>query len=118
VYVAHPANILANPAAEVLQSIPSVWDETVVLPVSQIGEVAAFARRKGNTWFLAVSNGPVARVVRVDLSFLGTGSYLATLIRDSGEAAAVKMEHMTMEGSDPLYIDLRSGGGFVGRFVK
>ena len=101
VYVAHPANILANPAADVVKSIPSVWDETVVLPVSQIGEVAAFARRKGNTWFLAVSNGPVARVVRVDLSFLGAGTYLATLIRDTGEAAAVKMEHMTLQAQRP-----------------
>jgi alpha-glucosidase len=118
VYVAHPANILANPAAGVLQSIPSVWDETVVLPVSQIGEVAAFARRKGDTWFLAVSNGPVARVVRVDLSFLGTGTYVATLIRDTGEASAVKIEHLTAQASDPLYIDLRSGGGFVGKFVR
>ena len=118
VYVAHPANMLANPTADVLKSIPSVWDETVVLPVSQIGEVAAFARRKGNTWFLAVNNGPVARVVRVDLSFLGTGTYVATLIRDTGEASAVKMEHMTLQGSDPLYINLRSGGGFVGRFVR
>jgi len=25
---------------------------------------------------------------------------------------------MTIEGRDPLYIDLRSGGGFVGRFVR
>jgi alpha-glucosidase len=118
VYVAHPANILANPTADVVKSIPSVWDETLVLPISQIGEVAAFARRKGNTWFLAVTNGPVARAVRVDLSFLGTGTYLATLIRDTGEASAVKIEHLTLEGSDPLYIDLRSGGGFVGRFVR
>jgi hypothetical protein len=43
---------------------------------------------------------------------------VATLIRDTGEAAAVKMEHMTLQGSDPLYISLRSGGGFVGRFAK
>jgi alpha-glucosidase len=118
VYVAHPANILANPAADVIKSIPSVWDETVVLPISEIGEVAAFARRKGNTWFLAVNNGPIAKTVRVDLSFLGAGSYLATLIRDAGEASAVKVEHSTMQATDPLYIDLRSGGGFVGRFVK
>jgi alpha-glucosidase len=102
----------------VIKSIPSVWDETLVLPISEIGEVAAFARRKGNTWFLAVNNGPIAKTVRVDLSFLGAGSYLATLIRDAGEASAVKVEHSIMQAADPLYIDLRSGGGFVGRFVK
>jgi alpha-glucosidase len=118
VYAAHPANILANPAADVIKSIPSTWDETVVLPVSAIGDVAAFARRKGNTWFLAMNNGPVAKTLRVDLSFLGDGSYTATLLRDTGEAAALKIETVTARRGDPLYIDLRSGGGFVGRFVK
>ena len=118
VYAAHPANILANPTAGMIKSIPSTWDETVVLPVSAIGETAAFARRKGNTWFLAVNNGPVARSVRVDLSFLGTGSYHSVLIRDTGEAAAVKTESLTLRSSDSLYIDMRSGGGFVGRFTR
>jgi alpha-glucosidase len=118
VFAAHPANLLANPTVDMVKSIPSVWDETVVLPVSQIGDVAAFARRKGDTWFLAVNNGPVAKTVRVDLSFLGQGSYKSMLIRDCGEAAAVKIEHLTARSGDGLYIDLRSGGGFVGRFMK
>lgn len=118
VYAAHPANILANPTVDVVKSIPSVWDETVVQPASEIGEVAAFARRKGDTWFLAVTNGPYARTVRVDLAFLGPGSYRSTLIRDGAEAASVRIEHMTLSRNDSLYIDLRSGGGFVGRFMK
>jgi alpha-glucosidase len=123
VYSAHPANMLANPTVDVLKSIPSCWDETVVLPVSEIREVAAFARRSGDTWFLAITNGPYARNVRIDLSaFLGRGSqqpggrgasYHATLIRDTAEAAAVKIEHLTLAPSDSLSIDLRSGGGFV-----
>lgn len=118
VYAAHPANILANPGADIIKSIPSIWDETVVLPVSDIGETAAFARRKGDSWFLAITNGPNARTLPVDLSFLGTGSYIATLLRDTGEAAAVKVEHLVLSRTDPLYVDLRSGGGFVARFAK
>jgi len=118
VFAAHPANILANPTVDVVKSIPSVWDETVVLPTSDIGQVAAYARRKGDTWFLAVANGINAKTVRVDLSFLGQGTYISTLVRDTCEAAAVKIEHMTLSRSDTLYVDLRSGGGFVGRFVK
>jgi len=122
VYAAHPANLLANPAADVVKDIPSVWDETVVLPVSEIGEVAAFARRSGDTWFLAISNGPNARTVEVGLSFLEGAegrrptTYRATLVRDATEAAAVKIEDRTVTRSDSLFIDLRSGGGFVGRF--
>jgi alpha-glucosidase len=118
VMAAHPANILANPAVDVIKSIPSVWDETVVLPVSQIGDVAAFARRKGDTWFLAVNNGPVGKTVRVDLAFLKQGTYQSTLLRDQPEADDVKIEHVTLRAADSLYIKMRSGGGFVGRFVK
>jgi alpha-glucosidase len=118
VYAAHPANILGNPAAGIIRSIPSVWDETTVLPVSEIGEVAAFARRKGDTWFLAVNNGVYARTVRVDLSFLGPGSYKSMLVRDGAEAASVKIEHLTLRSSDTLYISMPSGGGFAGRFMR
>ena len=118
VFGAHPANILANPTVDMVKSIPSVWDETVVLPISDIGQVAGYARRKGDTWFLAVANGINTKTVRVDLSFLGQGTYISTLVRDTCEAAAVKIEHMTLSRNDTLYADLRSGGGFVGRFVK
>jgi alpha-glucosidase len=118
VFGAHPANILTNPTVDIIRSIPSTWDETQVLPISEIGQVAAFARRKGNDWYLAVNNGINARTVRVDLSFLGQGTYIATLVRDTCEAAAVKIEHATLARNDTLYLDLRSGGGFVGRFTQ
>jgi alpha-glucosidase len=122
-YAAHPANILANPAVNVIKDIPSTWDETVVLPPSEIGDVAVFARRKGDTWFLAVANGPNAKTIRVDLAFLKggagrAGDYLATFIRDTGEAADMKIQHLTVNRSDWISIDLRSGGGFVGEFTR
>jgi alpha-glucosidase len=114
-YAAHPANLKANPTVEMVKSIPSVWDETVVLPASEIGEIAAFARRKNDTWFVAVTNGPTARTVMIDLSFLGSGSYKSLLLRDTGEAAAITAEHLTLSRNDPIFINLRSGGGFVAR---
>jgi alpha-glucosidase len=117
VYGAHPANMLGNPAADILKSIPSVWDETIVLPPSEIGDLAVFARRKGETWFVAAINGTDAKTIRLDLPFL-KGNYRATMLRDTGEAAAVTVEHATVQGADPLYVQLRSGGGFVGRFVR
>jgi alpha-glucosidase len=118
VYAAHPANILANPAAGLMKSIPSTWDETVVLPASDIGEVAAFARRKGGTWFIAVTNGVYAKTIQVDLSFLGEGSYLGFLVRDGTEAASVKIEHLSLRRSDTLFIQMPSGGGFVARLAR
>src|SRR5262249_20868767 len=74
VYAAHPRTLLANPAVGMIKSIPSVWDETIVLPFSEIGEVAAFARRHGDVWFLAILNGPTARKVHIPLAFLDAGS--------------------------------------------
>jgi alpha-glucosidase len=118
-YAANPANILANPACDVIKSIPATWDETVVLPPSEIGEVAVFARRKGDVWFLAVMNGPAARSVKAPLSFLGDGEYAATLVHDAkDDAAAVTVEKATLKRGDSLSIDLREGGGFLARFTK
>ena len=90
----------------------------MVLPISQIGDVAAFARRKGDAWFLAVDNGPVGKAVRVNLAFLGEGSYHSTLLRDQPEADDIKVEHASLRSSDALSIKLRSGGGFVGWFTR
>jgi alpha-glucosidase len=119
VYAAHPKNLLANPAVEMIKSIPSVWDETIVLPVSEIGKIAALARRDGDRWFLAILNGSEARTIRVPITFLGTGSYRALLVRDQkDDAAAVKLEATTTTRDDSIDIDLRAGGGFVGRFVR
>src|SRR5262249_49150520 len=101
---------------DMIKSIPPEWDETVVLPPSEIGEVAVFARRSGNTWFLAVMNGPAARAVHVPLSFLGEGEYRALLVRDSQESAAGGKEEKVVTCGDTLAIDLREGGGFIARF--
>ena len=117
VYGAHPQAMLDNPAVELIKSIPTVWDETRVLPQSEIGEIAAFARRHGKQWFLVIANGPSARSVEVPLSFLGGGSHQALVVRDrEDDPAAVVVEHPTVRRQDALKIDLRPGGGCVARF--
>jgi alpha-glucosidase len=116
-YAANPRHLLANPAVEMIKSIPAVWDETIVLPVSEIGEVAAFARRSGDTWFLAIMNGPSARKIEVPLSFLGDGQYRALLVRDHKEdPASVEIETATRSRGELLAIEMRDGGGFIARF--
>jgi alpha-glucosidase len=117
IYAAHPRNILDNPAVELIKSIPSVWDQTVVLGSSEIGELAIFARRTGSTWFLAIMNGPTARKIDVKLEFLPRGNKRAILVRDNlTEPAAVKVESAVVNSRESLAIDLRAGGGFSGRF--
>ena len=117
IFGAHPKNILANPAVDLIKNIPSVWDETIVLPLSEIGEIAAFARRRGRSWFLAIMNGLTGRSVRISLSFLGQRRHKAFLVRDQRDnAAAVKLEDSRVTNADVLTIEMRAGGGFIGRF--
>lgn len=117
VYGAHPKNILENPAAELIKDIPSVWDETIALPPCEIGEIAAFARRRGTTWFLAIMNGPAGRSLRIPLSFLGLGEYRAMLVHDRMEdAAALRIERSKHVRTNQVTIEMRAGGGFMGRF--
>ena len=123
---AHPQSVLDNPAVDVIKSIPAVWDETIVLPESGIGELAIFARRTGALWFLAVMSGPQAKTIQVPLSFLGDGQYNVSLVHDNKEndapsgtgQAAVVLEDRTVRRGDTLTIEMSSGGGFVGRFSK
>jgi alpha-glucosidase len=118
-YVANPATILTNPAVEVIKAIPAVWDETIVLPPSEIGEVAVFARRSGDRWFLAAVNGPEARTISIKLSFLPREARKAILVRDDpADAAALKMEEAQYRRNDSLKIVLSPGGGFVAKFGK
>ena len=116
---ANPQTILSNPAVDVIKSVPPVWDETVVLPDSAIGELAAYARREGNTWFLGVMCGPQAKTIRVHLSFLGEAQYNAVFLRDSPtDDAKLEIEKSTHKRSDSLTVELRAGGGFLPRFAK
>jgi len=86
--------------------------------MSGIGELAAFARRSGETWFVAVLNGPQAKTIRVDLRFLGTNPYRATLVRDDPDnPAAERLEQSSVTRQGSLAIGLRPGGGFLGRLV-
>lgn len=117
VYGAHPKSLLSNPAVDVIKSIPSTWDETLVLPMSEIGVMAAFARRKDSTWFVAIMNGAAPQTISVKPIFLGTGSHQGILVSDQlDEPAGVRIEKQTVNSSSSLPIQLRSGGGFVARF--
>ncbi len=116
---AHPQSILDNPAVDVIKSIKAVWDETIVLPESKIGELSIFARRSGDMWMLAVMSAGPARTIQVPLSFLGEGTYKASLVRDNKEnSGAVVLDNRAVQRNDTVTVEMVSGGGFVGRFTK
>ena len=116
-YGAHPQHLLENPAHDLIKAIPAVWDDTIVLPESEIGELAGFARRSGDTWFIGVMNGLTGRTIRLPLKFIASLEYHANLIRDQmDEPAAVKLEHVAVSRGQTLVIRMRAGGGFAAKF--
>lgn len=115
---AHPRSILDNPAVELIKSIRPVWDETVVLPGSRIGELVIFARRSGQMWMLAVMCGPRPQEVHVPLSFLAPGRYTALIASDADDSSSgIKVEARALRSGESLFLRLASGGGFIARFV-
>ncbi|MCS7314726.1 MAG: glycoside hydrolase family 97 catalytic domain-containing protein [Bryobacterales bacterium] len=118
-FAAHPRSLLASPAVDLIKSIPSVWDETRVLPPSEIGEIAILARRRGPVWFLAAVNGPAPRRLEVPLNFLGGGVYRVLLARDHpGDPAALEVEHREARREQTLSVELLAGGGCLARFSR
>ncbi len=116
-----PQSILDNPAVEFIKSIPTEWDETVVLPQSRIGDLLAFARRRGKAWFVTVLNGSTttARKVAINTAFLGAGTWDASLVKDElAKVDAVVQEAGKAKTTSTYTADLRPGGGWVARFVN
>lgn len=115
---ANPQSMLTNPAVEMIKLIPAVWDETRVLPGSEIGGLAVFARRSGTSWFLAAMCGPQPRTLEVPLSFLEEGEYGISIVRDGEDQTSLSLENTVQKRTDALELRLRAGGGFVARFSK
>ncbi|GAB2705077.1 glycoside hydrolase family 97 protein [Mucilaginibacter koreensis] len=106
-----PAKLLKSEALPFVQAIPSVWDETRVLPASAIGEVCVMARRSGTTWFLAVLNNKQTRTLSIPLSFLNKANYSCKVI---GNITAANSK--TVNSKDKFTVNLTSGDGLVAIF--
>lgn len=114
-----PEMLLTNPCKKMIQRIPTTWDETIVLPQSAIGQLAIYARRKGETWYLAALNGTEPTHIKIPLSFLGNGQYKAFFVKDSiNGSPMVTIDSSTVKRKQAITIQMLSGGGFIGRFEK
>jgi len=112
----HPDHYLASPFLGLIQVIPLVWDETIVLPNSRIGRQVAFARRAGSSWYVAVLNGTEQpQEWTCSLDFLPKGEYFGTLYNDaSPHPEGVRIDPgSTLTHNDHLTTELAPGGGFV-----
>lgn len=113
-YADHPRNYLTNAAVDVLKAIPATWDETIVLPGSEIGKCVAFARRSGTQWFIGVMNGGEESTLDIPLSFLGRGQYQMIQLGDAPDRGdGWQRDEKTVKRSDRVQLTLRPSGGCV-----
>ena len=110
----NPQHVIEHDCRDLITSIPTTWDETVVLPCSEIGSLSAFARRKGDIWYLAIMNSSEAKVISVPLEFLGKGKYTAAIYKDNLDSRGdIVEDSMDVDAGDIVSICLRADGGYV-----
>lgn len=113
---ANPEEILINPHREFICSMPTVWDETIVLPPSEIGELVLMARRSGNDWYIAGLTQKAQSGINVNLSFLKNGNYAAHIIKDDpNQQTNSIVEDITVTAKQYLAVKMNSNGGFIAK---
>ncbi|PTY03028.1 glycoside hydrolase family 97 [Verrucomicrobia bacterium LW23] len=110
----HPRDYLANPAKDFIMAAPAVWDETRVLPGTEPGKLAVFARRTGNTWFIVALNGGEEQQVDLPLDFLDQGEWKFKLAADkAGKPDAYDRTEGVVTRTDKVQATLAPRGGLV-----
>ncbi len=106
---------------ELLGSIPTTWDTTIVLE-AKAGEYIVTARRKGNDWFIGGMTDSSAREINTGLSFLNTANYSATVCKDGINANRNAMDYAIEEkavtNKDSAQIRMAANGGFLMKLIK
>jgi len=114
-----PDVYLKSAALPVIRAMPTIWDETLVLEPSRIGRLAAFARRKGNDWFVAVANAGDEKSIQIPLNFLNNGKYTAEIIQDDlTDPDHIFYSQTVFQRTDSLLIVMRPAGGYAALFRK
>jgi alpha-glucosidase len=115
----NPTNYKNEPeSTEFIASVPTTFDETVALD-GKVGEYAAIARRKGDTWYVGAITNWAARDLKLDLSFLPAGDYQAVVFRDGinadREATDYVREVIRVSSGDEMKIHMSTGGGWAAK---
>ncbi|MFJ8357802.1 glycoside hydrolase family 97 catalytic domain-containing protein [Streptomyces sp. NPDC093984] len=108
----NPANW---PGLPWFNAIPTTWDESRTLAGS-IGEYVAVARRNGDTWYLGAMTNETSRTLSIPLSFLGGGTYTATVYADGTPGTnpyqtPVVVSTRTVTSESTLDIAMAGAGG-------
>lgn len=107
---------LPEEVREVLQTLPTAWDDTRLV-AGEPGESVVLARRKGNDWYIAGINGrDEEQIITFDLSCLGAAKYelLPSLaIIDGVGQTDLVVSHSPVPYDAPYCIVCQPRGGFL-----
>ena len=114
-----PTNYMEEPeSTDFIASVPTTFDETIALD-GKVGEYAAIARRKEDTWYVGAITNWDERELTLDLSFLPEGNYEAVIFKDGINAdrdgTDYKREVIKVNSEDQLNIQLQEGGGWAAK---
>lgn len=121
--VAENPEILLNdleirPALPLLKAVPTVWDETIVLPESDIDGLVLMARRKGNEWFLLALSGKEGRDISLNASFLPDGEWNVYEVSDGQDNCKMNAKTYKCTSDSTITFKLNDNGGYVAHFIK
>lgn len=114
-----PKTLLSLPSLEMIKSVPTVWEETVVLPQSEIGKAAVYARKaESGSWFVGGINYKASgETATLDLSlFLEDGTYHMELWTDGANGLEKEVRSVTKE--DTVEVPFSELHGFIIRFDR
>ncbi|WKN46178.1 glycoside hydrolase family 97 protein [Tunicatimonas pelagia] len=104
-----------------IATVPTIWDETIVLD-GKVGDYVAIARRSGDEWYLGVLTDWDAREITLDLSFLADGKYQAEVFQDGINAHKTAQDYRKVSTEVPknhqITAKMAPGGGYVARIYQ
>lgn len=115
-----PLTVKKEVFADFIRGLPTVWDETIVVPQSKIGETAVFARRKDASWYLAaLSSLRCQRELIIALDFLSADTIYDIELFEDDDADRLKVNRTVLSSvrSDSLSLSIAPGGGFAAKFT-
>jgi alpha-glucosidase len=117
----NPADALMEPDyTSFLLSLPTTWDETKIID-AELGDYLIVARKKDNDWYLVAMTDWSAREFEVDLSFIGSGEFTASICHDGLNAAKNGRDYRLLtqkvDQSKKLKITMAPGGGYLAKII-
>lgn len=114
-----PQSYAEQPGFQFIKDVPASWDSTHVLNGTP-GEFVTMVRQHGDEWYLGSMTNWTPRTLKVPLTFLPAGKFVAEIYAD-GKDGATNPKHVvilkqTVSKAQSLTLDLAAGGGCAIRF--